>query len=584
MKKACRHFGGMGDLSPALPDSAWQGTVAPTAAGRLGAPPLRAPATCAPLRVHWARLTLEKVTLEKLIWHFAAYFLARVVSGFICFLTRLCQEGPMMNPAYRSVRASVPPPAQHLANDARNFGTEVTMNSNAPVEVHFYGHDPRTQVPTEMCLMGCVFCIVDYDHLFDSSEILKWKKVIMRRGGEVEEVYSPRCTHVVCSTQRSTIVQQALRESKRCVTVFWLNDVLSRKKLQPPWHALHFPSPYLENKPCKNQIICTSGFGSEERELLKQMVLTTGARYTTYLTRLNSLLIIKKKEGLKYQKAQEWGIGIVNTQWLQDVMLGHYEALRLPTAPKYQQFEDVRLDYGLVPHLMAAWKVPIKLTEEVWKRFTASEAFKEAQKRKQESPAKSESTAPKRPRLAPEEEENIPVTVTTTLPDDKAPQVLITGLKDDGDLKKAVLQLGGALAKTASLTTDLLKSGRTRWMTPDAEKTFGFSLDQVLQRTDRTPLFKGTIFFITPGVYPSPPILKGIVECSGGMVYLKRRPSLKQVTSVTQGGTKFIVISCDNDLHLCREYMSKNINIYSAEFILTGVLRQCIEYDAFLLS
>uniref|UniRef100_A0A131Z066 PAX-interacting protein 1 n=1 Tax=Rhipicephalus appendiculatus TaxID=34631 RepID=A0A131Z066_RHIAP len=530
------------------------------------------------------------------------------------------QEGPMMNPAYRAVRAPVPPPAQHLANDARNFGTEVPVNANAPVEVHFYGHDPRTQVPTEMCLVGCVFCIVDYDRLYDSSEILKWKKVIMQRGGEVEEVYSPRCTHVICETQRSAVVQQALRESKRCVTVFWLNDVLTRKKLQAPWHALHFPSPYLENKPCKNQIICTSGFDTEERGLLKQMVLTTGAKFTTYLTRLNSLLITKKKEGLKYQKAQEWGIGIVNTQWLQDVMLGHYEALRLPTAPKYQQFEEIRLDYGLVPHLMAAWRIPIKLTEEVWKRFTASEAFKEAQKRKQETPAKSESTAPKQPRPAPEEEENIPVTVTTTLPDEKVPQVLLTGLKDVEDLKKAVLQLGGALAKSPKECTHLVTNRiqRTvkllsafgtakfvvtpRWIKdsianngfveerpyqvddPDAEKTFGFSLDQVLQRTDRTPLFKGMIFFITPGVYPSPPILKEIVECSGGMVYLKKRPSLKQVTSVTQGGTKFIVISCDNDLHLCRDYMSKNINIYSAEFILTGVLRQCIESDAFLLS
>ncbi|KAH6934006.1 hypothetical protein HPB50_019399 [Hyalomma asiaticum] len=538
------------------------------------------------------------------------------------------RDGPMMNPAYRSVRAPVPPPAQHLANDARNFGTEVPVNVNAP-EVHFYGHDPRTQVPTEMCLVGCVFCIVDYDRVYEPSEILKWKKVIMQRGGEVEEIYSPRCTHVICDTQRSTVVQQALRESKRCVTVFWLNDVLMRKKLQAPWHALHFPSPYLENKPCKNQIICTTGFDSSERALLKQMILTTGAKYTTYLTRLNSLLIAKKKEGLKYQKAQEWGIGIVNTQWLQDVMLGHYEALRLPTAPKYQQFEDVRLDYGLVPHLMAAWRIPIKLTEEVWKRFTTSEAFKEAQKRKQENPVKSEATAPKQPRLSPEEEENIPVTVSTTLPEEKVPQ--------------GVLQLGGALAKSPKECTHLVTNRiqRTvkllsafgtakfvvtaRWIKdsiannafleerpyqvedPDAEKTFGFSLDQVLQRTDRTPLFKassrcrnncaegtsftlmrwmfcGMIFFITPGVYPSPPILKDIVECSGGMVYLKKRPSLKQVTSVTQGGTKFIVISCDNDLHLCRDYMSKNISIYSAEFILTGVLRQCVEFDAFLLS
>lgn len=471
-----------------------------------------------------------------------------------------------------------------------------------------------------MCLVGCVFFILDLERLYGSSVIAGWKKVIMHRGGEVEENYSPRCTHVICDTQRNILVQQALREGKRCVTIFWLNDVLLRKKLQAPWHALHFPSPYTDDKPCKNQIICTSGFDSEERQQVKQMVLSIGAKYTTYLTRLNSLLVTKKKEGLKYQKAQEWGIGTVNVQWLQDVVLGHYEALRLPMAPKYQQYEETRLDYGLVPHLMAAWRIPIKLTEEIWKRFTASEAFKEVQKRKQNNSSKSEEASPKKQRSSPEqEEENVPLT-TTALPEEKVPQVLLTGLKGVKELKRGVLQLGGALAKSPKECTHLVtnKILRTvkllsafgsakfvvtpRWIEdsiannafvdegpyqvedPDAEKTFGFSLDQVLHRSDRTPLFKGMIFFITPGVHPAPPILQEVIESSGGMVYFKKRPSLKQVTSVTQGGTKFVVISCDNDLHLCRDYMGKNISIYSPEFILTGVLRQCIEFDSFLLS
>lgn len=534
----------------------------------------------------------------------------------------------MMNPAYRSIRGPLSGP-QHVANDGRSFGTEVPVSPNTHVEIHFYGHDPRTQVPLEMCLVGCIFCILDYGRLFDAPTIAVWKKVILQRGGEVEEAYSSRCTHVICVTQRDSVVQQAIREGKRCVTVFWLNDVLLRKKLQPPWLALHFPSPYSDDKPCKNQIISASGFDREERIRLKQMVLATGAKYTTYLTRLNSLLITKKREGLKYQKAQEWSISTVNLQWVQDVMLGHYEALRLPMAQKYQQYDAAestfRLDYSLVPHLMAAWRVPVKLTEEIWKRFTASDAFKEAQKRKLENSNsnKSDATTPtKQQRMTPELEENIPLTPATTPGDDKdkVPRVLFTGLKDVASLKKSVIQLGGVLAKSPKECTHVVteKIRRTvkllsafgsakfvvtpRWVTdsadcnsfadekqyavddPDAEKTFGFSLEQVLQRADRTPLFKGMIFFITPGVYPSPPLLQEIVESCGGVVYLKKRPTLKQVSTVTQGGTKFLVISCDNDLHLCRDYMAKNINIYSAEFILTGVLRQCVDLDAFLLS
>lgn len=60
-------------------------------------------------------------------------------------------------------------------------------------------------------------------------------------------------------------------------------------------------------------------------------------------------------EGDKFNKAREWKIPCVNVQWLHDVLFGHYEALQLPTAQKYQQFnldDPFKVDYALVPHLM----------------------------------------------------------------------------------------------------------------------------------------------------------------------------------------------------------------------------------------
>ena len=70
-----------------------------------------------------------------------------------------------------------------------------------------------------------------------------WKRVIRQYGGEVEEAYSNKITHLMCKTQDTQLSQQALREGKRLVTVRWLNDVVVKKKVLPPWKAVHFPLP-----------------------------------------------------------------------------------------------------------------------------------------------------------------------------------------------------------------------------------------------------------------------------------------------------------------------------------------------------
>ena len=40
------------------------------------------------------------------------------------------------------------------------------------------------------------------------------------RGAEIETMYSPRITHLLCETNRSAVAQQALRDGKRLVTAF----------------------------------------------------------------------------------------------------------------------------------------------------------------------------------------------------------------------------------------------------------------------------------------------------------------------------------------------------------------------------
>jgi PAX-interacting protein 1 len=62
-------------------------------------------------------------------------------------------------------------------------------------------------VPPDLFLLGCIFMIVDYDSSMP-EEVMMWKHIIASSGGEVETVYGPRVTHVLCETQKSATFQR----------------------------------------------------------------------------------------------------------------------------------------------------------------------------------------------------------------------------------------------------------------------------------------------------------------------------------------------------------------------------------------
>lgn len=58
----------------------------------------------------------------------------------------------------------------------------------------------------------------------------------------------------------------------------------------------------------------------------------------------------------KVKKAKDWKIPVVNVQWLSELVMGHFVALKFPDSAKYQDFsaeDPFRLDYSLVPELMS---------------------------------------------------------------------------------------------------------------------------------------------------------------------------------------------------------------------------------------
>ena len=149
-------------------------------------------------------------------------------------------------------------------------------------------------VPPDLFLLGCIFVIVEYD-VQRPNDVSVWKQVIERHGGEVEPQYCTRATHVLAITQKHPTVVQALREGKRCVSAHWLSDVVSKQQVVPPWHALHFPTPFsLTELPCAKQIVSLSGFEGEERAKVKYMLEALGAKVTNYFTRHNTLLVCRR--------------------------------------------------------------------------------------------------------------------------------------------------------------------------------------------------------------------------------------------------------------------------------------------------
>ncbi|XP_062953110.1 mediator of DNA damage checkpoint protein 1 isoform X1 [Cynocephalus volans] len=191
-----------------------------------------------------------------------------------------------------------------------------------------------------------------------------------------------------------------------------------------------------------------------------------------------------------------------------------------------------------------------------------------------------------------------------------APKVLFTGVVDTRG-ERAVLALGGSLAgsvaEASHLVTDRIRRtvkflcalGRgipilsLDWLhqsrkvgcflppdeyvvtDPEQEKNFGFSLRDALSRARERRLLEGYEIHVTPGVQPPPPQMGEIISCCGGTVLPNMPRSYKP---------QRVVITCPQDFPRCSIPFRVGLPLLSPEFLLTGVLKQEAEPEAFVLS
>uniref|UniRef100_A0A8D8J950 PAX-interacting protein 1 n=1 Tax=Culex pipiens TaxID=7175 RepID=A0A8D8J950_CULPI len=483
----------------------------------------------------------------------------------------------------------------------------------------FYGHNPNLKLHPELFLLGCTFYIIEYDESPFKNDVEDWKTIIRKHGGDIEQCYSPKVTHVLCRTQRHGVVMQAIRDAKRCITSYWLNDIVLKKQLLPPWQALHLPTPSIfgNQKPATKHNMSLTGFEGEERVRIKQMIEESGAKMTPYFSKSNTVLICKRIDNQKYKFAKDWNVPTVNTVWLSDILLGNLAAMQQCDGPKYQQFNlscPFRIDYNLVMHLMTAWKSPINLTPESHERV----------KRSLSEPPQP-ATPPKKARTLPPLEAIPGEIVCQRQPDaDSIPHVLFSQIDNTEGLMRAVMTLGGRIASGPADATHLVMTrvARTvklitalttvryvlssKWISDSAsagqflppdnyrldvkelDETFRCDLYKVLESPARNKLFEGKIFFITPQVKPSAKDVRQMIELSGGVVEKNPR-SVKKIreTNLEKPGS-YVIVGCPEDRIFIQPFIQKGkhgaCQICTSEYVMQSILQQKLTIEPHVIK
>ncbi|XP_060859072.1 PAX-interacting protein 1-like [Metopolophium dirhodum] len=221
---------------------------------------------------------------------------------------------------------------------------------------------PKLQPSPYGFLSNCHFWVVDElrkvagatNHLyFDEHRV-------MEHGGTVAYHYTNMVTHIIGNSQNNLEVLKGLNERKKCVTDYWLSDVIGEGKLLKPWLAHHFPIPYSEDKlPYEHKQIAIVNFQLNEYHKIKAMVEVTGATVINKISRNTFIVVTLKSEGEMIKKAVSLKIPVVNVRWITDILLGENIGLQHFKRKKYQQFDlpnPYQINYTKVSHLLAAWK------------------------------------------------------------------------------------------------------------------------------------------------------------------------------------------------------------------------------------
>uniref|UniRef100_A0A0N5ANA8 PAX-interacting protein 1 n=1 Tax=Syphacia muris TaxID=451379 RepID=A0A0N5ANA8_9BILA len=534
-----------------------------------------------------------------------------------------------------SVGANGPPMQRNISTMELQAGTgsiqqqHMRMVSSAP----YYGHEPNIAANAlqDMCLIGCYIVVLENERfLIDQMDQRELTAVVQMHGGEIEYgvrafagVGADRITHVICETTSCPQVQTALEEQKRCVTLQWLNDVLAKKRLDPPWRVAHLPTCWGEKKPALNKIIAINGFDDTERSAVRMMINAIGARFTPYLTKHNHFLVTKGCEGERLERGRELNVTIVTYQWLVDLYIGKKTSLQENDDGGFYTNIGAIHEVNVAPYalelyssefkrLLEPWRHPVVFTNEQWQR--AMELKRTVENDEKVFPNKKLrlSTPPptveqiEQHRAHCDKKDGCPVVCFsgfTQEEEDALSRVcgvvkisflgaLVT--KNVGECTHLVvvnlwrtmkLLQGIALGKNI-VSANWIIDGYRNGLIPDtidyfvrdedSEKSFGYDLKYSVLKARYRRVFQDVLFYLTPSVEPSFDELRLLIISAGGQV-LQERPFPAFVVECIQKEIPLLLISNDSDVHLLQYLTDCGMPVFNVELVLTGILRQKLE-------
>lgn len=92
----------------------------------------------------------------------------------------------------------------------------------------------------------------------------------------------------------------------------------------------------------------------------------------------------------------------------------------------------------------------------------------------------------------------------------------------------------------------------------EAELLYNINLQLSISKRNAN-LFCDQVFFITPSCTPSRLVLKKFIELNGGIAELTRLPNRRQLEKMRRNKIRFVVVSCENDIHTCDYFFDNHI-------------------------
>ncbi|XP_057304637.1 mediator of DNA damage checkpoint protein 1-like [Hydractinia symbiolongicarpus] len=190
------------------------------------------------------------------------------------------------------------------------------------------------------------------------------------------------------------------------------------------------------------------------------------------------------------------------------------------------------------------------------------------------------------------------------------PKIVFTGISDK-TVEKIVKDLGGEVVDNVEVATHLvtdkvrrtvkflcavargipvvssawLKSSKTSNVFTSckdhilndqaAERQYKFQLKRSLKKSSVSSLLENVRIYVTKNVKPEPKCMKEMIECSGGK-FLSKSPK--------GPSDDVIVVSCDDDAKEHEKLTNQGFCVCTNEVLLTGILRQEIDRDSFLIN